>query len=234
MQTGSREALPSARSEATRAALVRAALDLFGAKGYEATSTREIAAAAGANIAAIAYHFGGKEGLRLACADFVVVTISEVFAGALGEAEQTETLSPDAARDLLARVVSAMIDGIVARDAARPIARFVAREMFEPSAAFERVYAGVMGPTHIKACSVWSRATGAPAESDGTRLAVFAMIAQIIYFRLARPAVLRRMNWRDIGPSQASAIKRVVLANLDAALGAAHDAAHESGRKTSP
>ena len=114
MQTGSREALPSARSEATRAALVRAALDLFGARGYEATSTREIAAAAEANIAAIAYHFGGKEGLRLACADFVVATISEVLADALGEAGRIEALSPDAARDLLARFVSAMIDGIVA------------------------------------------------------------------------------------------------------------------------
>ncbi len=234
MQTGSREALPSARSEATRAALVRTALDLFGARGYEATSTREIAAAAGANIAAIAYHFGGKEGLRLACADFVVATIDEVFAGALGEAGRIEALAPDEARDLLARVVSAMIDGIVARDAARQIARFVVREMFEPSTAFERVYAGVMGPMHVKACQIWSRATGAPAESDGTRLAVFALIAQIIYFRLARPAVLRRMDWRDIGPSQASAIKRVVLANLDAALDAAHAVADNLVRKTSP
>jgi AcrR family transcriptional regulator len=226
MQPAFREALPSARSEATRAALVRAALDLFGAKGFEAASTREIAAAAGANIAAIAYHFGGKDGLRLACADFVIAAISEVFAGALGEHDEIEALSPDAARDLLARVISAMIDGIVAREAARPVARFVLREMFEPSAAFERVFAGVMGPTHVKACSVWSRATGARAEADETRLAVFAMIAQIVYFRLARPAVLRRMDWRDIGPTQASAIKRVVLANLDAAL--------EFARKTSP
>ncbi len=229
MHTGARATLPSARSESTRSALVRAALDLFGDKGYEATSTREIAAAAGANIAAIAYHFGGKDGLRLACADFVVASLSEVFAGALGGDGQFETLSPEAARALLARAVGAMIDGIVARDAARPVARFVLREMFEPSAAFERMFAGVMGPMHVKASSVWARATGAPAEDEGTRLAVFAMIAQILYFRLARPAVLRRMDWRDIGPSEAAAIKRVLLSNLDAAL----DAAHVS-RKTSP
>ena len=224
MQAGSREALPSARSEATRAALVRAALHLFGDKGFEATSTREIAAAAGANIAAIAYHFGGKDGLRLACADFVVAAISEVIAGGLGGAERTESLSAGAARGLLARLVGAMIDGVVARDAARPIARFVLREMFEPSPAFERVYAGVMGPTHMKACLIWSRATGAPAEGEETRLAVFAMIAQVLYFRVARPVVLRRMEWRDIGSSEASAIKRVVLANLDAALDLARGA----------
>jgi len=227
MQAGSREALPSARSEATRAALVRAALDLFGDKGFEATSTRQIAAAAGANIAAIAYHFGGKDGLRLACADFVVATISELIAGGFDGAERIESLSAGAARDLFARVVAAMIDGVVARDAVRPIVRFVLREMFEPSPAFERLYAGVMGPTHMKACLVWSRATGAPVDGEGTRLAVFAMIAQILYFRVARPAVLRRMNWRDIGPSEASAIKRVVLANLDAGL-------DRAARKASP
>ena len=61
---------PSA--EQTRQALIRAALKLFGAKGFDGTSTREIAAAARANIGSIAYHFGGKEGLRLACADFIV------------------------------------------------------------------------------------------------------------------------------------------------------------------
>ena len=52
------------RGDATRLALIRAALDLFGAKGFEAASTRDVAAAAGANLASIAYHFGGKEGLR--------------------------------------------------------------------------------------------------------------------------------------------------------------------------
>lgn len=226
MTAGSPANPPSARSEATRAALVRAALDLFGDKGFDATSTREIAAAAGANIAAIAYHFGGKDGLRIACADFVAATLGEVFAGGIGDAERIDTLSPEAARGLLARVVGVMIDGIVARDAVRPVARFILREMFEPSAAFESLFAGVMGPTHRKACLVWSRATGAPAESEGTRLAVFAVIAQVLYFRVARPAVLRRMEWPDIGPSQASAIKRVVLANLDAAL----DLARKSAR----
>ena len=55
-------------SQQTRAALIAAGLRLFGEKGFDATSTRDIAAAANTNIASIAYHFGGKEGLRLACA----------------------------------------------------------------------------------------------------------------------------------------------------------------------
>jgi TetR/AcrR family transcriptional regulator, regulator of cefoperazone and chloramphenicol sensitivity len=44
------------------------------------------------------------------------------------------------------------------------------------------------------------------------------MIAEIVYFRLARPVVIRRMGWRDIGPAEQAAIKRLVVGNLDAAL----------------
>jgi len=210
--------LASPRSEATRAALVRAALDLFGMKGFEATSTREIAAAAGANVASIAYHFGGKEGLRIACADHVVAALGGVFARAGADPPEIERLSALAARNRLAQIAEAMVDAIVARDAARPLARFVLREMFEPSAAFERVYAGAFATMHARACAIWARATGVGPESEATRLAVFAMIAQIVYFRLARPAVLRRLGWRDIGAAESAAIKRLVVGNLGAAL----------------
>ncbi len=216
---------PFLRAEATRAALVRAALDLFGERGFEATSTRAIAAEANVNIAAIAYHFGSKEGLRAACADFAVATIAQIFAAAAGEARAIETLTPGEARDGLARTVTGLIDGIVVRGEARPIVRFVMREMFEPSAAFERLYAAI-GPMHGRACALWSRASGALAESETTRLAVFSLIGQLIYFRLARPAVLRRMEWSDIGPAEGAAIKRLVVGNLDAALALA--------RKTNP
>src|SRR5271157_3510955 len=117
--------LPSARAEATRAALVRSGLDLFGAKGFEATSTREIAAGANANIAAIAYHFGGKDGLRAACADFVVATIGQIFASAGGDANAIETPTRAGARDALARIGAGLIDAIIVRSEARAIVRFV-------------------------------------------------------------------------------------------------------------
>lgn len=50
-------------AEGTRADLIEAAVEVFAAKGFEAGSVREIARAAGANLAAVSYHFGGKEGL---------------------------------------------------------------------------------------------------------------------------------------------------------------------------
>ena len=47
----------------TREQLLKTAAKLFGEKGFEAVSTRELAKAADVNIAMIAYYFGSKEGL---------------------------------------------------------------------------------------------------------------------------------------------------------------------------
>lgn len=78
VNTPPRREASASPAEQTRGALVRAALKLFGQQGFDGTSTREIAAEAKANIGSIAYHFGGKEGLRLAAADFIVDTIQAV------------------------------------------------------------------------------------------------------------------------------------------------------------
>jgi AcrR family transcriptional regulator len=49
--------------EGTRDSLIKAAIGVFSAKGFEGGSVREITQAANANQAAINYHFGGKDGL---------------------------------------------------------------------------------------------------------------------------------------------------------------------------
>jgi len=50
-------------AEDVRDALLNASRDLFLRYGYRAVSSRQIAAAAGANVAMIRYYFGGKPGL---------------------------------------------------------------------------------------------------------------------------------------------------------------------------
>ena len=82
----------------TRADLIAAGLHLFGRDGFAATSTRALAAQAGTNVASIAYHFGGKEGLRLACADEVLRRIAMVAGPAM-----PRPLSGHARRDVRRR-----------------------------------------------------------------------------------------------------------------------------------
>lgn len=58
------------KGEQAKKQLIAAALAQFGEYGMNAT-TREIAAQAGQNIAAITYYFGSKEDLYLACAQWI-------------------------------------------------------------------------------------------------------------------------------------------------------------------
>lgn len=205
-------------AELTRTALIRAALKLFGANGFDGTSTRDIAALANANIGSIAYHFGGKEGLRRAAADYIVETIRAVAGQAIGSLDLPAGLSPDAARAQLAAGIERMVAFIVASPEAGEVVQFILRELSNPTAALDRIYSGVFEPTHKRLCALWEQSTGEPAESDGTKLVVFTLIGQVVYFRIGREAVRRRMGWEDIGPQQAAQIVDVAKSNLSAIL----------------
>ncbi|RWM01010.1 CerR family C-terminal domain-containing protein [Mesorhizobium sp.] len=222
-----REASPA---DQTRAALVHAALKLFGRQGFDGTSTREIAAEAKANIGSIAYHFGGKEGLRAAAADFIVETIQGIAGQALGAPQAAAPLNPEAARAQLFAALERMVGFVVASPQAGEIVQFVLRELSHPTAALDRIYAGVFEPTHRRLCQIWEQATGEPAESETTRLTVFTMIGQVIYFRIGREAVLRRMGWREIGDKEAAKVVAVATDNLRAMLAARDPAAGKKGK----
>src|SRR5271165_5925578 len=60
-----------ARGEETRARITAVALRLFGDRGFDGVSTREIAEEAGVNPPALQYYFDSKEGLYCACAEYV-------------------------------------------------------------------------------------------------------------------------------------------------------------------
>ncbi|MGE3928239.1 MAG: TetR/AcrR family transcriptional regulator [Lautropia sp.] len=73
----------AARGADSRARLRAEALRLFAEQGYAQTSTREICAAAGANVAAIHYYFGDKAGLYR---DVYLMPIRQMVAAAIQQA----------------------------------------------------------------------------------------------------------------------------------------------------
>jgi AcrR family transcriptional regulator len=206
-------------AEGTRQALIRAGLDLFGRNGFDATSTREIAQAAKVNSAGIAYHFGGKDGLRKACAEAVIARMQAVLAGGAAPVAITaDAVDRDAATGQLLVLIERMIAFLTTAPESEVIARFVVREMFTPSPAFDTIYGGLFEPVHRRVCQVWAAATGMAPEAPETRLAVFTAVGQLIYFRIARPAVTRRMGWDEIGPDEARAISEAIRRSIRASI----------------
>lgn len=208
--------------EGTRQALILAAISLFGAKGFEATSTREIASAANANIASIAYHFGGKDGLRLACADFVARRIHAVVELVLRNFDPGG--DPARAQAAMETVLMSMADFLLGRAEAREIAAFLLGEMSRPGVVLDRIYEEVIETVHVSLCRLVGLATGQDPESDLIRIGTFSIVGQVVYFRIGHPVVARRMGWETVGAAQVDAIKAVLLGNLRAFVAAHREA----------
>ena len=72
-----------ASTDLTAKARIRtAAIRLFGQAGFARTSLRAIAAQAGVSPALVVHHFGGKEGLKLACDQYVAGELLDTEAAA--------------------------------------------------------------------------------------------------------------------------------------------------------
>jgi AcrR family transcriptional regulator len=121
----------------THDAILSAADELFGDRGYDATSVRDIAAQSGVNKALIHYHFGSKDELFEAVLDRYYDQLASEIGGALSKSEDLD--------EGFARLIDAYVDflaqhsgfcRIVQREAAggRHMERVVARSL----AVFER------------------------------------------------------------------------------------------------
>ena len=215
-----RDAGHASGPDQTRLALIHAALTQFGRFGYDGATTRDIAAEAKANIGSIAYHFGGKEGLHEACARHIVETMQELARPVLTALPDAGSLQPDQAEALLRLALERMAGFVIGQPEAGAIVSFILRELDRPTAALDTVYTGVFEPVHRRFCEVWAAATGEDAESDATKIRVFTLIGQVVYFRIGREAVRRRMGWDRVGEAETAQVVEAAQANLAAILAA--------------
>jgi AcrR family transcriptional regulator len=89
----------------TKTALLQAAKELVLERGYASTSVRELAAAAGANLGAVNYHFGSREKLL----DQAMLEVFLDWAEKVGEVEVAPGAGP---LEQLAARARPMVDGI--------------------------------------------------------------------------------------------------------------------------
>jgi len=191
--------------------LIDAGLHLFAHKGYEATSTRELAAHAQTNVASIAYHFGGKAGLRIACAQQVAVTVGTVFTP---PDPSDPAMSATTAQAQIETLVQGFVQLVVGTPGAQDMVAFVVRELADPGEVAALIYTQLLEPRHIAVCHLMASATGRAANNEDLKLAVFAIIGQIVYFRIARPFVQQRMGWDDLADAEVQKITQTVIVSL--------------------
>lgn len=137
-------ALSSSVPADTRESLIEAALSCFAAHGYEATSIRLIAAAAGKNSSLISYYFKSKEGLYRE-------VFKEVLARLPSEPPGPDESQAVDARSRLRMLVRRFLRGVEAHlQSTNPLtesaARLLLNEIHAPKAEVEDLLRERMGP----------------------------------------------------------------------------------------
>lgn len=210
------------RGDETRAQLIQSGLKLFGRLGYEAVATRMLAREAGVNLAAIAYHFGGKQGLYEAVTESVV---GEIRGRALPVALALRKDLADAGSDraklavVAEKFIRAEIATFVSHGPRQEQIGLVLREYAAPSSAFPILFKNLIEPMHSAVSALAGAALGIPADDPRAILAAHAMIGQIIGFAIAKQPLLHRLGWTEYTPERIAAIADILVPMALAGLG---------------
>ena len=210
------------RGDATREKLLSASVDVFGRYGFDGATTRKLADAAGVNLQAIPYYFGGKEGLYIATAEHIGAAISSHISGLRDRARATLAdrggrIAPDEARALLSEIVETMAALFVSAKS-ESWARFLIREQMEPTEAFARVYGGVMKPMLDVVGKLVAVLIGEDSDSQHVRLRTLSLLGSVMVFRMANAAARAQLGWKSIGPREVEVV-RGLARELVAAIG---------------
>ena len=174
----------------TRSRLLQAAGEVFADLGYHGATVRDICAKAGANVAAVNYHFRDKMGLYIA-----------VLKHCMGEVPEEDTPDPvllaAAPQEALRAFITGMLHrmyGAGERDAWH--LRIMTHEMAHPTEALPRVVDEIMAPKYAAIRRIVSHLIGLPLDHDTTRLCAHSVIGQVVHYAHARPAIA--LLWPDL------------------------------------
>lgn len=168
---------PRSDGEQSRERLLLAAMRLFAEQGYARTSTREIAFAAGANVAAISYYFGDKAGLyRASLTDLMPPPEAniELF-------NQPHFTLRQALEGFYAQLLAPVMQG----ELSQLCMRMWMREMLEPTGLWTQEIVHGIKPEHLAMTEVIARHLGVPPGDEVQRLvhAIAAMAVQLMIGR---------------------------------------------------
>jgi AcrR family transcriptional regulator len=175
----------------TKERLLEAAGMLFFRKGYGAVSTRDLAEAAGVNVAAINYHFGGKENLYREALKRCLAEIARRKLEVIESAVAAEGV-PDLGMVIRAYVSSCLGDILASREAER-FMNIVSEEMSEDGVATDILFRELVSPINKALKDAMRRAR--PGLSDEKiSLCIASIIGQVFHFIRARGMVKRVMG----------------------------------------
>lgn len=203
----------STRSAETRKRLLEAAGEVFAEHGFRAATIHQICQRAGANIAAVNYHFSDKEQLY-----HEVIRYSDEEGGSAAPRELPKSSPPE--ERLRAHVEWFLMHLL---DEGRPAwhGRLMAREMIEPTSALDALVEGHIRVTQIRLLGIVRELLGPGASDELVRSCAFSITGQCLFYHHCEPVISRLHPGLPLGPDQVPKLaEHITRFSLDGLRGA--------------
>lgn len=178
----------------TRMALLHAAGEVFASVGFRAATVREICRLAGANVAAVNYHFGDKEKLYAEVWRYSHRCALEKYPTDYGAGSGA---TPE---DLLAAYIRSFLLRIFDTGSHAWFGKLISREMIEPTGALDQLVREEIKPQMLHLGRIIAGLLG-PVPHDTVELCAISVVSQCVFYHHCFPAISRLMPHRKFAPA---------------------------------
>jgi AcrR family transcriptional regulator len=185
----------------TRRQLLEAAGEVFAEVGFRDATVRAICRRAGANVAAINYHFGDKETLYGEVLRYSHGKTLEKYPPLLGVAEDAPP------EKKLRAFVHSILLRIFDKGPTAWHGKLMSREMIEPTGALDSLIEERIRPIITQLWKIVAEILDRPMNDERVRLCSFSIVSQCVFYNHCRPVVSRLVP--DQLPQDAASIEKL-------------------------
>jgi AcrR family transcriptional regulator len=168
--------------------MLEVAGEVFAKRGYAHATSKEICQRAGANVAAVNYHFGSKEGLYTAVlveAHRRLVTVEELAALAESKAD---------AREKLAAIIGRILSELSVKNSKSSWQfRVLMREILSPSPMIDRMVKSEAAPKAMILRSVVAQIMQLPPDHPAVVRSLINVIAPCVLLLIGHRGVAKKV-----------------------------------------
>ncbi len=167
-------------NEHTRDRLLHAAREVFSQYGFQGATVREICRRADANVAAVNYHFGSKDGLLAEALNFTQLKALQI-------ANAQSDACPKTRLRLFIKYFLSML-----LDESHPSSQcqIMARELADPTPALDKIVREAIAPLHAFLDQLLQDILNHSTPAQRRRI-VLSIVGQCLHYRHSHPVLQR-------------------------------------------
>jgi AcrR family transcriptional regulator len=168
-------------TEQTRQRLLDAAREVFSEHSFQGATVREICRRAEANVAAVNYHFGSKDGLLAEALNFAPLAALQKANAGVSECPKIRL------RQFLCDFMLMLLD----EKNPSSQCQIMARELADPTPALDKIVREAVAPLHKFLGKLVREIVGDKVGEAELRRCVHSIIGQCLFYRHSHPVLQR-------------------------------------------